>query len=67
MRPTVEELEEALEIPLPESDRLRMEDSRRLTGPGLLWEKPGAIIEVEARNIPLDTVEQTWSRQARLK
>ena len=65
MRPTVEELEEALEIPLPESDKLRLEDSRRLTGPGLLWDKPGAIAEVEVHGFALAEVEQVWMRHAR--
>jgi cyanophycin synthetase len=65
MRPTVEELEEALEIPLPESNKLRLEDSRRLTGPGLLWDKPGAIAEVEVHDFNLDEVAQLWSQQAR--
>ncbi len=65
MRATVEELEEALEIPFPDNDRLRIEDSRRLTGPGLLWEKPGAIVEVAAQGISLSEIEQVWQRQAR--
>ncbi len=64
MRPTVEELEEALEIALPESDQLYMEDSRRLTGPGLMWEKPGAIVEVVAIGIHLDDLAKVWKRQA---
>jgi cyanophycin synthetase len=66
LRPTVEELEEALEIPQPASDKLFLEDSRRLTGPGLLWDKPGAIAEVVARDIALDVVEEAWSRHARI-
>jgi cyanophycin synthetase len=65
MRPSVEELEEALEIPLPGSDRLYMEDSRRLTGPGLLWDKPGAIIEVVAIGWCPETLANVWHRQAR--
>lgn len=65
MRPTVEELEQALEIPVAQSDKLRLEDSRRLTGPGLLWEKPGAIVEVEAHGIPLDDIERAWGHWAR--
>ena len=55
-RPTVEELEEALAIPFPASDKLYLEDSRRLTGPGLLWDKPGAIAEVVALDFDLDSV-----------
>jgi UDP-N-acetylmuramyl tripeptide synthase len=65
MRLTVEELEDALDITFPESDQLRLEDSRRLTGPGLLWDKPGAIIEVEVHGFSLDVVEKTWTRWAR--
>ncbi|MEP0204005.1 MAG: Mur ligase family protein [Halioglobus sp.] len=64
-RPTVEELEEALTIPFPVSDELYLEDSRRLTGPGLLWDKPGAIAEVVALNFDLDTVAATWHGWAR--
>ncbi|MEP5764236.1 MAG: Mur ligase family protein [Halieaceae bacterium] len=65
MRPTVDELEEALEIPFPESEQLELVDSRRLTGPGLLWDKPGAIAEVEVHDIPLQRVQAAWERQAR--
>ena len=64
MRPTVEELEEALEIALPESEDLYMEDSRRLTGPGLMWEKPGAIVEVVAKGIDPEQLAAVWHRQA---
>lgn len=64
MRPSVEELEEALEIPQPGSDRLYMEDSRRLTGPGLLWDKPGAIVEVVAIDWCSEALANVWHRQA---
>ena len=62
MRPTVDELEEALEIALPESEQLYMEDSRRLTGPGLMWEKPGAILEIVAKDISQDELAAIWHR-----
>ena len=65
MRLSVEELEEALEIPFPESDQLILEDSRRLTGPGLLWERPGAIADVLVTGLPLDDVESGWQRHIR--
>ncbi|MBT4522795.1 MAG: Mur ligase [Halieaceae bacterium] len=64
MRPTIEDLENALEIPFPASEKLRLEDSRRLTGPGLLWDKPGAIVEVEVHGIPLGEVERVWAHWA---
>ena len=65
MRPSVEELEDALHIPQPDSAQLRLEDSRRLTGPGLMWDKSGSIAEVVVHGFPLATVTQVWSRQAR--
>jgi cyanophycin synthetase len=64
MRPTVEELEEALEIPQPESEHLYLEDSRRLTGPGLMWEKSGAIVEIVANDIAAEQLAAVWRRQA---
>ena len=60
MRMTVEELEEALDIPMPSSERLVLDDSRRLTGPGLLWAKPGAIADVLIRDFDLEDVESRW-------
>jgi len=65
MRPTIDELEEALEIAQPESEKLYLDDSRRLTGPGLMWEKPGAIVEVVAVGFPADEIAAVWHRQAR--
>ena len=65
MRPTVEELEDALEIPFPDSDTLYLDDSRRLTGPGLLWDKPGAIAEVVCRGFSTESVAEVWDRHSR--
>ncbi|MFT5484771.1 MAG: cyanophycin synthetase [Halieaceae bacterium] len=59
---SVEELEEALAIPFPESGQLILEDSRRLTGPGLLWEFPGAIADVLVTGFPLNDVEACWQQ-----
>lgn len=65
MRPTVDELENALHIPQPQSAQLQVVDTRRLTGPGLLWDKPGAIIEIKSLGLPTSDVERCWARQAR--
>mgnify|MGYP001825237524 FL=1 len=64
-RPTVEALENALQIPFPESEKLRLDDSRRLTGPGLLWDKPGAIAEVAVYGFELNSVIEVWCAWAR--
>lgn len=65
MRPTVEELEAALDIPFPASDELFMEDSRRLTGPGLMWARPGAIVEVVAKDYAPEAIQAAWHRHSR--
>ncbi len=57
---SVEELEDALQIPQPASDKLVLEDCRRLTGPGLLWEHAGAIADVRVVGFNLDAVEACW-------
>ena len=38
-------------------------DSRRLTGPNLLWNRPCAVIDVRFGNADPDTVIQTWHEQ----
>ena len=48
------------------SDTMKMLDSRRLTGPNLLWDRPGAIIDIEASAIELDQLIPVWQRQIQL-
>ncbi len=38
-------------------------DSRRLTGPNLMWERPSAVIDVRFGKASPDTVIQTWHEQ----
>jgi len=38
-------------------------DSRRLTGPNLFWDRPGAILDISINNIPADLVISTWSEE----
>lgn len=62
---SVEELETALDIPVPHDSRLVLDDSRRLTGPGLLWKHYGAILDVFVTGIDKQLVADTWETQAR--
>ena len=62
---TVDELETALSIPVPEDDRLILDDSRRLTGPGLLWKHYGAILDVFVDEFDKSEVAKVWSQEAR--
>ena len=40
-----------------------MDDCRRLTGPSLVWENTGAILDVLIRDIDMDVVLDCWHRQ----
>ncbi|GAB2688278.1 Mur ligase family protein [Aliiglaciecola aliphaticivorans] len=42
--------------------RLELDEVRRLTGPNLLWDKPGAILDVFIDGIDRQTVISTWQR-----
>ncbi len=55
-----------MEIPHPESTRLVLDDCRRLTGPSLIWDKSGAILDVLIEDMDMDTVLECWYRQINL-
>lgn len=62
----IEELERALDIPFATSDAVRVEEARRLTGPGLLWNRPGAIMDVFLdQQINPARVTTLWDTHAR--
>src|SRR2546427_2826551 len=46
-------------------DPLQLLDSRRLTGPNILWDKPGAVIDVSLPLKDAGAVVEAWGRQAR--
>lgn len=62
---TVEELETALDIPIPQDRHLDLDDSRRLTGPGLLWKHYGAILDVFTTDMDNDKIAEVWGEEAR--
>ena len=49
-----------MEIPHPHSTQLILDDCRRLTGPSLVWDKTGAILDVLVEDIELDRVLDNW-------
>lgn len=61
----IEELETALSIPCAQADNIRVEDVRRLTGPGLLWNHPGAILDVFFEDFEPEIVTNLWAHHAR--
>ena len=52
-----------MEIPHIESSQLVVDDCRRLTGPSLVWDKPGAILDVLIEDMEMDKVLDCWYRQ----
>jgi cyanophycin synthetase len=58
-------IEEALDIITPSADHLVLDDYRRLTGPGLLWDHPGAVLDVLFHDIETDDVIRLWRDHAR--
>jgi len=44
---------------------LKITDSRRLTGPNLFWNKPGAILDIAIDNICTDHVINIWTKYCR--
>jgi UDP-N-acetylmuramoylalanine-D-glutamate ligase len=61
----IDELEDALSIHSAQADNIRVDDVRRLTGPGLLWDYPGAVLDVFFDEIPPERIVELWERQAR--
>jgi hypothetical protein len=43
---------------------VEIRDSRRLTGPNLLWERPGAVLDVACPPDRLEQLVQAWREQA---
>lgn len=41
----------------------RLRDSRRLTGPNLFWEWPGAVLDVATADVPAEILVSAWSEE----
>ncbi len=61
----IEALEASLTEALPDSGQLKLEDARRLTGPGLLWTYPGAVLDVLYQGFTSEQILKLWRKQAR--
>ena len=62
---SAEVLSEALTIPPIESADIRLDDCRRLTGPGLLWDRAGAVADVFFHGVDPAQVAELWRVNAR--
>ncbi len=52
-----------MDIPELESDNLIVDSCRRLTGPSLVWDEPGAILDLLVFDINAAEVLDCWNRQ----
>lgn len=62
---SIEDIEDALTIPFPSSKQLVLDDTRRLTGPNLLWAHPGAVMDVFYEGFDADRILALWQKNAR--
>ena len=62
----IEQLESALDIGWARVEHIRADPARRLTGPGLLWDYPGAVMDIFFEDIDPDILAALWEKHARL-
>lgn len=60
-----ERVENFLTIAQPVSDRLRIEDSRRMTGPGMIWDQRGALVDVIVTGFDQAAIVAAWEPEIR--
>lgn len=58
-------LEAALDIRWAAVDCIRVDQPRRLTGPGLLWDHPGAVMDVFFEDRDPDVLTTLWDKHSR--
>jgi cyanophycin synthetase len=61
----IEEIENFLTISQPESDQLILDDSRRITGPGMIWNKRGALLDILVEGFDKQEVLAAWEPEVR--
>ena len=60
-----DDLECALDIQSAQADHIRVDPVRRLTGPGLLWERSGAVVDVHIEGVETKHLLSLWQSHAR--
>ncbi|MGL4489877.1 MAG: Mur ligase family protein [Rhizobiaceae bacterium] len=61
----VEEIENALRIDIASAANLPVPESRRLTGPGMLSDQPGAVLDVFYQDFSNTRIGVLWQKHAR--
>ena len=44
--------------------KIELLENRRLTGPNLFWDLPGAVLDIAIRDIPADLIISAWAEEA---
>jgi UDP-N-acetylmuramyl tripeptide synthase len=55
-----ETIENYLDISQPQSAELILDDSRRITGPGMIWDKRGALLDILVTGFDMTAVINAW-------
>lgn len=61
----IEHLEDALDIRWAQADHIQVDPVRRLTGPGLLWARTGAVVDIHFAGINTEQLVSLWQSHAR--
>lgn len=56
----IEKIESYLSISQPQSAHLILDESRRITGPGMIWDKRGALLDISVRGLDRAAVVKAW-------
>lgn len=56
----IEQIENYLTIAQPKSEKLILDDSRRITGPGMIWDKRGALLDILVDGFDKADVVAAW-------
>ncbi len=62
----IEQLEAALDIDWAQADNIRVDPVRRLTGPSLIWNRPGAVVDIFFEDFDPGILTALWEKHARL-
>jgi UDP-N-acetylmuramyl tripeptide synthase len=60
-----ERIENYLAISQPVSDQLRLDESRRITGPGMIWDRRGALVDVIVDGLDKAEIVAAWEPEIR--
>jgi cyanophycin synthetase len=61
----IEYLETALDIGWPPVDGVEVAAPRRQTGPGIIWDRPGAVLDLTCAQGDRDAIVALWDKHAR--